>query len=646
MSSNWPQEGQSQGGGNTGQQPSAPPSVRKHTLNRPPVCYNCDGEHFVIDCPQNPQNQGVLAALPSAPPPYRQPPRPGPPLQSFPPQGGPVQYPQYPSNQQYGPPATPYPSYPPPQQPYTAPYTAPPPNQQYPQPGVQPPTYNQYNQNSGPPQGPPQYSGPVYQPPPPQYNSTRPPAPYRAPVNPPYPRTPGYRYDYQPTGTPAYYGPTSSQPQPPLQQWNSTPSTSQSPYPKPQRNNSGFKREFSGTPSHHSQQQYQPVRSQSQQLDHLPDAPHRTPQTPSSNSGKAQQAPQQSSQDSPAKQQIGSIPSTPASQSNNRRASVPPNTVGLSKAEQVAPVVKDEPEAEVQPEQEAEEGEVQEGDESDDEEERFSWELEVMFREPPKLETVALAQPLSAGFESTPVPLVQAWSTNVPSISRYARKDNLKEFVRSVRSAPQWSYLQEDPAFAEITDEGDPIPLSELAAWMDIHHGRAIVVEEAENESISRKRARPDGENAEQDDEQENVDQQIALEVATEEQGKEPPSKRQKNEETDGLDEMMRSPGGRTPTYLISNRGGTPCLATTDDAWAPQPGECATSPGDPTENLLASLGVTGDAKPVAQESLPPYMPKEEQDRSAHSSQTQTPVVTQQSTQGPPANTSGPVQSAK
>lgn len=304
-------------------------------------------------------------------------------------------------------------------------------------------------------------------------------------------------------------------------------------------------------------------------------------------------------------------------------------------------MVKDEPEAEVQPEQEAEEGEVQEGDESDDEEERFSWELEVMFREPPKLETVALAQPLSAGFESTPVPLVQAWSTNVPSISRYARKDNLKEFVRSVRSAPQWSYLQEDPAFAEITDEGDPIPLSELAAWMDIHHGRAIVVEEAENESISRKRARPDGENAEQDDEQENVDQQIALEVATEEQGKEPPSKRQKNEETDGLDEMMRSPGGRTPTYLISNRGGTPCLATTDDAWAPQPGECATSPGDPTENLLASLGVTGDAKPVAQESLPPYMPKEEQDRSAHSSQTQTPVVTQQSTQGPPANTSGP-----
>ncbi|KAE8448598.1 hypothetical protein EG329_009023 [Mollisiaceae sp. DMI_Dod_QoI] len=552
----------------------------------------------------------------STPAPYPQASGPTPP-QSFA-QGGPVQYPPYPPNQQYGPPAPQY-QYTQPQQPYSAP----PPNQQYPRSGFQPPSYSQYNQNSGGQQ----FGVPVYQPPPqPQYNS-RGPAQYQAPVNTYAPPNTGYHGSYPstPTPAPAPY-------QPPPQQWNNTPSSSQPPFQRPQRSNSGFQREFSGTPSHHSQQQ-QPPRSQSQQLDYGSEAPHQTPQTPSSNSGKIQHAPRQSSQGSPVKPQIGSVPSTPASNSTNRIGYTSTINVETRKYEQVATAEKDA--SEILPEQETEEGEVQEGD---DEEELFNWELEHIFKEPPAAETVALAQPLSAGFESTPVPLVQAWTTNVPSISRYARKENLKEFIRSVRSAPQWSYLQEDPAFAEITDEGDLIPLSELAAWMDIHHGRTITVDEVEDsEPASKKRTRSEAENI-TEDEQENVDQQIALEVATEEQDEEPPSKRQKNDEAEDPDEIMRTPGGRTP--IIDGRGGTPCLATTDDAWAPQPGECATSPADPTETLLASLGVSGVPKPVSQEPLPPYVSKEEQTRSPQSSQTHTPVTIHQPAQVPSVNVSG------
>jgi hypothetical protein len=275
------------------------------------------------------------------------------------------------------------------------------------------------------------------------------------------------------------------------------------------------------------------------------------------------------------------------------------------------------------PEQETEEGEVCEGD---DEQELFEWDFQKIFKSPPAAETVALAQPLSAGYESTPVPLVQAWTTSIPSISRYARKDNLKEFIKSVRVAPQWSYLQEDPAFAELSDDGESIPLDKIGVWMDLHHGRELVtngieimdgVEELE--LISKKRSRGESDVGEQESQQDDVDHQIALEAATELKDEEPPNKRQKNNDIDDYDVLMlQSSGGRTPVIL--GRGGTPCLAAIDDAWAPQPGETATSPGDPTENLLASLGVSGDPKPRKQASLPP---KEKQSNSPPPPQPQT-----------------------
>lgn len=234
-----------------------------------------------------------------------------------------------------------------------------------------------------------------------------------------------------------------------------------------------------------------------------------------------------------------------------------------------------------------EDGEVGEEDETDA---MFKWEYKRIFKEPLAFETVELAQPLLDTYtsKSTPVPLVQAWSTMVPSISRYARKDNLDEFVRPIRSSPQWSYLQEDPAFADIDLHGPAIPFEELDMWIIAHHEETdgLMVDEMEEEeetwNNSRKRARCD-----------------------EAEGETEVVKRQKNDYAEcDQDVVMRAPNATTP---VIHRSGTPCDETGDDAWAPLPGESASTPQDPTETFLASLGVTGSAKPVRKAPIPAYM---------------------------------------
>lgn len=270
----------------------------------------------------------------------------------------------------------------------------------------------------------------------------------------------------------------------------------------------------------------------------------------------------------------------------------------------------------------------------EDEDAQFDWDFKYIFQEAEKKETVALAQPLSANCKSTPVPLLQAWSIHIPSISRYARKDNVKEFVRSIRNAPQWSFLQEDPGFSDEPLEGPLIPLSEVPAWTAERH-RMQATPEPENDDGPSNRKRPRSEEPEegQVDEQHDDDNQIALEASgIVVEG--PRYKRQKNEEDEGqLDEVMGIPTVRTPV-LTNGRAGTPCLQTDDDAWAPEEGERAASPLDPTEALLASLGVSGSPKPVKQESLPPYSCVLEANSPPRAQQSQTPVGGQQNQQSP------------
>lgn len=550
--------------------------------------------------------------VPTPPPPYQQYPAPAPP---YPSPAGPThsQFGPYPTNQQYGVPG--------PQPPYTAP-----PVPQYGRQGYQVPPYAPSYSNYPQANGPPQYGGPGYQAPPQQYGPPTP-APYQPPT----------QYSQPVVG---YGGPQQEPPatyQTPQQQWNATP-VPRPPYPQSHRSTPFHQREIPTTPS-----------QQSQPLDYGSEGPKQTPQTPASNHGSVQQGARQGSQSSPAtvtaESKLASASSTP------RNQQVP--NLALAREDSTHDSVS--------------EGQVSEGKDfggkggedtvttdpetptPEDEDAQFDWDYKNIFKEPERKETVALAQPLSANFKSTPVPLVQAWSIHVPSISRYARKDNVKEFVRSIRYAPQWSFLQEDPGFSDAPLEGPLIPFSELPAWMaERHRMNATPEPELEQElepqlenddySGSRKRLRSEEPEEGQVDEQDDVDTQIALE-ASESEVDGPRAKRQKNEADDEQqDEVMGTPTARTPV-LTDGRAGTPCFQTDDDAWAPEAGERAASPMDPTEALLASLGVSGAPKPVKQESVPPHPAPNDETQSPQQTQSQTQMSSQQSPDGPSSNIS-------
>ncbi|KAH9218096.1 hypothetical protein DL95DRAFT_86878 [Leptodontidium sp. 2 PMI_412] len=601
------------------QQPIQQPVQRRKT-NPPPVCFNCGVEgHFLVACPQATQN--TPGGFTPTPRPYQQ--VPGPNLQSqpYPPQAPPIQHPPYQPTLQYGNTGQhysynqPQPQQPPQtQQPYGQPQQFGQP-QQYGQPGFQPsfqpPPYNQY-----PPNGPPQFSTPVYQGPP----QFAPSAPYQQPSN-SYPtQNSGYGAPYQ--APPVPY----QQPQP-QSQWNHTPPATRPPYHQQQRRNSS-QRGHSGTPSHQMQRR----RSRSQQVDHSSESIHPTPETPASVHGSANQPSRRGSLITPdAKPEDESKVSSRASTPYGRYGSgddMPlddPNTVPTSSASHN--YAMDKPE-------DGEEGEV-------DDEALFNWEFKQIFKEPPRDETVALAQPLSANFKSTPVPLVQAWSMDVPSISRYARKDNLKDFVRPIRELPQWSYLQEDPAFSDKNQDGPSITFEDLPFWITAHHQEMDMQanEELQDESLehtldeptelSRKRGRSyEAESSQNSQGQEN--DEVVIEGLRDQDDGSPRAKRIKNVAERDEDEIMQTPTARTP--VIGYRSGTPCVETEGDAWAPEPGETASTPQNPTEALLASLGVTGSPKPVKKEPIPAYMNNLEEQPRRKSSQ---PLVDSQQTPHPP-----------
>jgi hypothetical protein len=246
-------------------------------------------------------------------------------------------------------------------------------------------------------------------------------------------------------------------------------------------------------------------------------------------------------------------------------------------------------------------GEEGEYTEEDLLQEQFNWDYKKIFKEPTPTEHVGLSQPLSYTFSVTPVPLMDPrWAG---SVSRYARKENLKEYLKPIRTQPQWDYLKEDPAFSDVKLEGPLIPLKGVREWMARRHGvleeapqdaEEITVDEVvEEPTTSRKRA--------WSDEQEDIDNQLEASVK---QSIENPTKRQKNEAVENDCIVVDPSGTPAPGTPVLGRNGTPTYGVPDDAWAPEPGEVASAPMDPTEALLASLGVSGVPKPVREESNP------------------------------------------
>ncbi|KAI0996817.1 hypothetical protein K3495_g11364 [Podosphaera aphanis] len=234
---------------------------------------------------------------------------------------------------------------------------------------------------------------------------------------------------------------------------------------------------------------------------------------------------------------------------------------------------------------------TRERDTEEEDEDLWEWEYKAVFQEPRNLETVELAQPLAAGFKSTPVPLLQTWSSSTPSISRYARKENLKEFTRGIRFSPQWSYLQEDPAFSDEELDASFIPFNEILAWIATRHEPTFDITDVNKDidvrEISCKRVRIDDSKS---DCQNQAESWIIIEEYYDEER--PPAKKQRNEQVEkSKTERPPSPTPATPSMIttctfdtpLGESGLTPCPSKIDR--------------DKTEAILESLGVTGTPKP-------------------------------------------------
>ncbi|KAF7872808.1 uncharacterized protein EAF02_008879 [Botrytis sinoallii] len=224
-----------------------------------------------------------------------------------------------------------------------------------------------------------------------------------------------------------------------------------------------------------------------------------------------------------------------------------------------------------------------------DEEKQFNWDYKKIFQAAgERHETVALAQPLANRFDMTPVPLIDKKSTI--SISRYARKENLKEYRQSVRKTPQWPYLQEDPTFQELSAGDDSVSFQELDAFMMSRHGDAhvsITTRKATAANIQRT-----GKRKPSPTDQDDIDEQLQADIST-----------LKNNKRQKVDDQSFKSADSLPRFCGDNASNNspPLPEAPDDIWAPQAGESA----DPTEALLASLGVSGAPKPV--EPGPPVM---------------------------------------
>jgi hypothetical protein len=234
-----------------------------------------------------------------------------------------------------------------------------------------------------------------------------------------------------------------------------------------------------------------------------------------------------------------------------------------------------------------------------DEEEDFDWDLEKAFVEIEHKPADEIAHPLPSHY-SEEVILPPACDANGIT-SKYVRPHNLEIFIRDIRSSLNWAILKGDPVFKEIDYDSPSIPLDQLNTWVEYQLRReqstVFVNEEFDQGSpLPQKALWYDGAN-------DHPTHGVPLQPDVFEDHQQSPVS------PSLLQPSRRPSSNRSETPVLGQttpgvaRSGTPSFGTDDDAWAPQPGEgqISTSPTeDPTEALLASLGVTGHPKPVSQ----------------------------------------------
>ncbi|KAG9245209.1 hypothetical protein BJ878DRAFT_31078 [Calycina marina] len=641
MSSNWSQAGPPpiyNGGHSQRTQPKSAP---------PPSCFVCNGPHFVVNCPtrvqsQNTNGPSAIAGYPGPAPNYAPQSgqwengqggavqnsygysqRPAPAPQQYPPP--PVQQQQYNNNagsygapNDSGPPAQQYgygdgSDYPPPYQQYGRPTT------------VQPPSYTG-GHSAGPPK-----------------TTFQPPAPHN------HAQACRQRSESLPVTIGPYHG-TKGPPQP--IQWN-RPSPSPSCYPQ----QSGFQanrpmRSESVASRMSSQSQTPQVPEIDTRTGSIQPPPTVPASTPTHSSQKHEHLGYNGSQSNmkslpdpdsdvamsldsrAASPQAYSRASTPYGQYDRRESEIsPPGTSPRGSAilnslldhlnypEAVGAVNKSPTKVLTTEEATAAVVEKDRLDLDMKDAQDFNWEYKKIFNPPPPFEFVALAQPIEGKYGvATPVPLLT--EKNRRSVSRYVRLENIKDYKKPVRSQSQWLYLKEDPGFAEVVLDGPLIPLAEVRVWMAERHGEVPLPSEAPKSPVTAPAVFPPGYSTPYKEEfstpQQPPARKRARSTASADGGggtmqvdcsaeSNMPKKKIKHEAHDEnivmdvIADIQAAPG--TPT--LARAGCDP--VDENDPWAPQPGETA-DPGhinteDDAEAILASLGVTGSAKPVRRQSM-------------------------------------------
>lgn len=248
---------------------------------------------------------------------------------------------------------------------------------------------------------------------------------------------------------------------------------------------------------------------------------------------------------------------------------------------------------------------VQQASEIVSTEQQFNWDLQKIFQENKGVRPAdPIACPLPALFDQEPI-LPPAYNATGVTC-KYIRSNNLEVFSRPIRKSLQWALLKSDPAFNTIDFKSYLIPLDEVGQWAA--ERQAIAVSQG---------AYPSAGNTPQSFEQDVDDHRIDYEQSIEPPAGDHMSAAQSGRRFSSSDEPPHGSRSRTPSAGRSStpnleNPGTPSLgAADDDAWAPQPGESEISQmktpvgdsyprfesSDPTEAILASLGVSGAPKP-------------------------------------------------
>jgi hypothetical protein len=228
----------------------------------------------------------------------------------------------------------------------------------------------------------------------------------------------------------------------------------------------------------------------------------------------------------------------------------------------------------------------------------FQWNLEKIFANETKKDSDPIGRPLPTVYDEEPIP-PPAYNAKA-IVSKYVRPNNLEIFARDIRLSLHWPSLKADPVFNDIDFDSPLIRLDAIESWIQQRQNRLDLTELSQNgsqPSPTLKRAWTEGQG--NDSKKMCLDTLLGFDASR--------SPYAPHGGMDGAGELARPERDVTPvvdrsTTPAFGRSATPSFGADDDAWAPQPGEGQTTISpvtDPTEVLLASLGVTGSPKPIA-----------------------------------------------